>query len=514
MENRESYAFWDLIAEEAYALSNPVLRTGNWEKFQREESNRNIYLFGCNEACRDFIRLYKEQFRLAGVLDNSKAKWNGEFEGLKVLEPEKTVSGLSAECDTVVIAMRLNADAVAKQLDRLGFCNYYGLGVLVSGIEPYSGWVDRAIGWKGKCPVEDIIMMESTNDFDGNSGALYEYLKAMGSKHRFVWIVKEEESKKLLKDKNDIALCPRNSIEDLKQYIYYRAVSRWQIWDNHPIRKVRKEQTNVFLQHFGMGYKQIANIFNSPKYVDYALNTNENVYEYEKHALLYAPGTKMIFGELPRNDVLFSRKWRELEKITGGFPTAQYDKAVMWAPTLRDSKLYNRVDSDLTYPFGISVIYTEAEMDRLNGFLKERNMLLLIKIHPRQKCNYTDGRYSNILYLNGETVKKVHAYKLLTQMDAMISDYSSIVFDYMLLDRPIAWALEDLEHYQIQFLMDNPLDFMPGEKIYSFEDLLGFLEHVRNGEDIFQNERRVVAEKYNAPMKGKGCENIVNVLGL
>jgi len=510
MENKESYAFWDLIAEEAYVPSNPILHTGSWEKFQKEESDRNIYLFGCNEACREFLRQYRGRFLFAGVLDNSKAKRNTEFEGLKVLAPEQIIPGLDAQENAVVIAMRLNADAVAKQLDSLGFGNYYGLGVLVAGMAPYSEWVDYAADWKENRPLEDIVMMESTNDLDGNSGALYEYLKAAGSKHRFVWIVKEEESKKLLKDKNDIALCPRSSVEDLKQYIYYRAVSRWQIWDNHPIRKVRQEQTNVFLQHFGMGYKQIAKIFNSPEYVDYALNTNENVYEYEKHALLYAPGTKMIFGELPRNDVLFSKGWRELEKIT----PQNYDKTVMWAPTLRDSKLYNRVDSDLEYPFGISVIYTEDEMDRLNHFLEERNMLLLIKIHPRQKCNYTDGKYSNILYLNGETVKKVHAYKLLTQMDAMISDYSSIVFDYMLLDRPIAWALEDMEHYQIQFLMDNPLEFMPGEKIYCFRDLLVFLEHVNNGEDLFREERRAVAGKYNAPMEGKGCENIVNVLGL
>lgn len=510
MENRESYPFWDLIAEESYAPSNPVLRTGTWEKFQKEESCRNVYLFGCNDACRDFIRLYGERYRLAGVLDNSKAKWDSEFQGLRVLEPEKTVPGLSEKEDVILIAMRLNADAVAKQLDGLGFHHYYGLGVLVSGMEPYSDWVEKAAGWKEKCPVEDVVMMESTNDFDGNSGALYEYLKAAGSSHRFVWIVKEEESKKLLKDRNDIALCPRSSIEDLKQYIYYRAVSRWQIWDNYPIRKVRKEQTNVFLQHFGMGYKKIGSVYSAPSYADYVLAISKTVYEMEKEALLYSQDTKVIFGELPRNDVLFSKGWRELEKIT----SQNYDKVVMWAPTLRESKLYNRVDSDLEYPFGISVVYEQDEMEKLNDFLKERNMLLLIKLHPRQKCNYTDGKYSNILYLNGETVKQVHAYRLLTQMDAMISDYSSIVFDYMLLDRPIAWALEDMEHYQIQFLMDNPLDFMPGEKIYRFADLLVFLEHVSNGEDFFRQERRVVAEKYNAPMEGKGCENIVNVLGL
>jgi CDP-glycerol glycerophosphotransferase (TagB/SpsB family) len=116
--------------------------------------------------------------------------------------------------------------------------------------------------------------------------------------------------------------------------------------------------------------------------------------------------------------------------------------------------------------------------------------------------------------MDAESIKKVHAYKLMTQMDAMISDYSSIVFDYMLLDRPIAWALEDVEHYKIEFLMENPLDFMPGEKIYNLSDLFAFLEHVSNGVDLFKAERNIVSNKYNAPRQGRGCENIVRILGL
>lgn len=510
MKGKESYAFWDLIAEEAYEPHNEMMRGRTFRKFREDEKKKNIYLFGCNEASRVFIQKYKKKYHFVCIIDNSKAKWGMVFEGLKVLSPNEIIPKLQPEKDVVIISMRLNADAVAKQVEELGFCNYYGLGVLVAGMWPYSVHVKLSGILKLSCQIRDIVLMESTNDFDGNSGALYEYLKAKGSRHKFVWIVKEEKNKGLLQDSNDLVLCPRESVEDLKKYIYYRAVSKWQIWDNHPIRKVREGQINVFLQHFGMGYKQIAQIFNSPSYVDYVLTTNENVYRYEKDSLLYAPDTKVIFGELPRNDVLFSKEWRELGKITPN----TYDKVVMWAPTLRDSKLYNRVDSDLKYPYGISVVYTENEMSQLNSFLAGQNMLLIIKIHPRQKINYMDGAYSNILYLDGETVKRVHPYKLMTQVDAMISDYSSIVFDYMLLDRPIAWALEDMEHYQIQFLMDNPLDFMPGEKIYNFQDLLTFLGHVKNGEDPYRQERNIIAAEYNAPMEGKGCENIARFLGL
>lgn len=510
MQEKGIYAFWDLVAEESYLPKSPALRKGTIDIFWDREREKNIWLFGCNDACREFIRCYVEKIHVAGILDNAKTKQNQAFEGLPVFSPKEVIPGLSKEQDTIVIAMRLNADAVAEQIMGLGSVGFYSLGVLVSGMEPYKEFIDNIRQIQETASLEDLILMESTNDFDGNSGALYEYLKVKGSGHKFVWIVKEFGSKKMLPYSEDEALCPRESLDDLKKYIYYRAVSKWQIWDNFPIRKVRKGQINVFMQHFGMGYKMIGSVYSAPSYVDYVLTTNENVYKYEKDSLLYAPDTKVIFGELPRNDVLFSRQWRELGKIT---PNA-YDKVVMWAPTLRESKLHNRVDSDIEYPYGISVVYTEDEISRLNTFLAERNMLLIIKIHPRQKINYTDGSYGNIIYLDGENVKRIHPYKLMTQVDAMISDYSSIVFDYMLLDRPIAWALEDMEHYQIQFLMDNPLDFMPGEKIYCFEDLLTFLEHVKNGEDLFRQARNIIAADYNALMEGRGCENIARFLGL
>ena len=90
-------------------------------------------------------------------------------------------------------------------------------------------------------------------------------------------------------------------------------------------------------------------------------------------------------------------------------------------------------------------------MELLNEFLKELDLLLIVKPHPRQRNNFSEDEYSNILYLDGDRVKRIHAYKLLVQMDALITDYSSMVFDYMLLDRPCAWVLEDREHYKIDY---------------------------------------------------------------
>ncbi len=505
----ECYAFWDLIAEETYERCSRRLKERSWEEFRKKEKDKRIYLFGCNDACGEWIRQFRDSFCLTGVLDNSQAKWGGKFEGLPIYNPNELVPRLSPETDAIVIAMRMNSDAVAVQLESLHFYNYYGLGVLVSGMEPYIELVKQIREWK-KQPPKDIVMLESTNDFDGNSGALYEYLKKTDRSHQYVWVLKEEENKKLLPDPRDIAICPKKNLEDMKQYIYYQTVARWQIWDNQHIRKVRLDQTNVFLQHFGMGYKKSIGLYKAPEYVDYVLTTNEFVYRMSNQSMQYAPETKVIYGELPRNDVLFSGRGRELEKLVEG----SYDKVVMWAPTLREVKKGNRSDSSREYPFGISVVYREEEMEQLNEFLRQKEILLLLKIHPNQKKNYRDREYSNIRYLDAKAIKKVHAYKLLTQMDAMISDYSSIVYDYMLLDRPIAWALDDMEEYQLPFLMENPLEYMPGEKLYCFQDLLRFLEQVKRGEDPYRQERALIAARCNAPMEGKGCEHIAQFLGL
>lgn len=520
------YAFWDLIAEEAYLPENQRLRTGTWDRFRQKENKKKVYLFGCNAACSAFIRQFQDEFLIAGILDNAPARWNTEYEGVEVFCPGQAVRELSEEDSVIVIAMRRNGEAVASQLEKAGFSNYYSLGVFVSGMSGYKDFVKRVEAWK-KTPLQDVIMLESTNDFDGNSGALYEYLKAKGSSHRFVWVVKSEESKELLPDGGDMAICPGADIRDLQSYVYYRAVSRWQIWDNLPIPKVRPDQVNVFLQHFGMGYKKIGAVYRAPDYVDYVLTVNETVYELEKDSLLYGPDTKVIFGELPRNDVLFSEGWDELGKLLPG----TYSKIVMWAPTLRELSGSGRRDSDREYPFGVSLIYVEEDMERLNRFLRDRDMLLLVKLHPKQRCGGFDNmagqsgnvggdtdcegrKYSNIFYLNGKMARNIHAYKLLTQVDAMISDYSSIVFDYMLLDKPIAWAVDDMKDYKIPFLVEDPFTLMPGEKLYCLEDMLGFLSRVSMGQDEFWQERNETARKYNAPMEGRGSERLADKLGL
>lgn len=509
MYHFKSYPFWDLIAEESYLYKNPVLRKGTRKNFFNEEAGKNVYLFGCNDACRLFIEENGRKLNIKGILDNSAAKSGSVVSGKTIFLPGDIIPQLDPDKDVIIISMRFSSDAIASQIDSYGFHNYYGLALLIAGAEPYSSLIKLSEDAKRR-PLENIILFESTDDFDGNSGALYKYLIRSNYHYKYIWIVKNSENRRISFHKDTVTVCPGYSEEEMKKYILYRAIAKWQFWDNMPIKKVRREQINVFLQHFGMGYKQVRNIYNSPDYVDYVLIPTPAVYQYVSRALCYGNNTRIIYGELPRNDVLFSSGWNELQKLS----KHTFSKIIMWAPTLRESNTFNRLDSDKKYPFGIPLIYDEMEMDKLNRFLNKYNILLIIKIHPRQKHNYEEKNLKNIVYINEKNYKTIDTYKLMTQVDAMISDYSSIVFDYMILNRPIAWVLEDLKNYQIPLLVTDLEKFMPGYKIYSIEQLYGFIRDIQEGVDLYSDQRSQLSGEYNAPLKGKGCEHLVQYLGV
>ncbi len=82
------------------------------------------------------------------------------------------------------------------------------------------------------------------------------------------------------------------------------------------------------------------------------------------------------------------------------------------------------------------------DMNILNDQLVKADSLMLVKQHPNiQHC--TVGEYSNIIFLHSS----VDVYLILPFTDKMITDYSSVMFDYILLGKPIILFAYDKEEY-------------------------------------------------------------------
>ena len=91
-------------------------------------------------------------------------------------------------------------------------------------------------------------------------------------------------------------------------------------------------------------------------------------------------------------------------------------------------------------------------------------------------------------------------YSLLGSADILLTDFSSIYIDYLLLNRPIGFVEDDFDEYSKSrgFIFDNPEEYMPGVKIRSLEDLKTFLYNTLIlSQDLYLENRVLINNKLN-----------------
>ncbi len=209
---------------------------------------------------------------------------------------------------------------------------------------------------------------------------------------------------------------------------------------------------------------------------------------------------KYIVSGYSRNDALFENKASfYLEKIK---TKIQFKKVIFYLPTYREHSIDKNFN--LFNKFGFSEI-------ELNKILEKHNAIFLIKLHPNDyiRAGYVFEELSNsnrILIVNDKEIES-DIYPLLSKTDILITDYSSVYFDFLLLNRPIIFSAFDRKEYE---LLDRGFYFdydkiTPGVKVTNWIELLNILEKTFKVDD-YQNERKVInrfLNKYNTSGNSK-----------
>ena len=357
---------------------------------------------------------------------------------------------------------------------------------------------------------KQVIAFENVNSVDGNSGAVFDYIKnkCNRKKYLFVWILKD---KSFVENKGKSEYYFEHKEKSfLKEVLLYSA--DFIFFDNIPIWKRRDEQICVYLSHGMPITKNVKGIINIPEMVDFAISTSKATENVNRYMLSLKSTTKSVISALPRVDV-FSKSWNELSKLCDNI----YDKTVIWLPTFRTSKYESeRSDSLTEQKYNLPLLSSEDDYYKLDFFLKQNNMLLIIKLHPVQNIeSMTLKSTSNILILTNDelAMKGINLNKLMSQTDALISDYSSAPYDYMFLDRPIGYVVDDFDEYTLGFAYENILELMPGDKIKTIDDFVNFLNTVKNGEDRYKNERNTVFDFMQDCKDFNNCERVLKKVG-
>ena len=126
--------------------------------------------------------------------------------------------------------------------------------------------------------------------------------------------------------------------------------------------------------------------------------------------------------------------------------------------------------------------------------------MVIIKLHPFQnKESICLPKSSNIVLLTNDDIYDAgfQINQLLGHADALISDYSSVAVDYLQLDRPIGFTLDDVEEYEKNrgFVFDSIRDWLPGVELFSIDDFILFIDNVVNGKDTSREKRKKIFKK-------------------
>lgn len=218
------------------------------------------------------------------------------------------------------------------------------------------------------------------------------------------------------------------------------------------------------------------------------------------------PTEKIVVCGHPRTDILFQTPKEE-------YKFGAYKKLITWAPTFRKSSTLGYQDSSLKSAIPI---FEKQDLSELNKKLRQLNIKIVVKLHPLQDLSeYKNFEFENLILLSHQDFCKqnMNLYKLLRQSDALITDYSSVYFDYLLLDRPIAFTADDEEEYGTNrgYAMNNPEDYKPGPILKTKADFYLFLEDFSSNIDIYKEKREKVKLLSNEFCDGNNCKRALTL---
>ncbi len=381
-----------------------------------------------------------------------------------------------------------------------------------------------------------IWIFGSGNDrFAGNSKWLFLYLyNANKEGIKKIWISRSKKIIKILQAKGLEAYY----LKSLKG-LYYAVRGGIYIFNVHTNYDIGYFFSNgakkINLWH-GLGVKKMgldSDLTNNYFYKLYHGNIWQKLknrffrpWEYESYDImtciseLTAKCTRSAFGKrvkdiiitgYPCNDAIFKNidsPFEEDQKLIDFFKTIKSNqkKIILYMPTFRDIKIYNSESMDIA-----------IDWNKLNSFLTKNNSMFIIKLHPvKQATVQIPASCKNIQTLDS----LADVYPILKYVDVLITDYSTVCYDFLLCSRPIIFYWYDVEGYRAKnrSLYEDFENLLMGPRVKNFDALLDILDKCINNKNNFIEENlktinncQSVAQRYlDSNSSQRVYEQIIN----
>ena len=236
----------------------------------------------------------------------------------------------------------------------------------------------------------------------------------------------------------------------------------------------------------------------------FAVSTSPFMAEVQASSNGIKPNMYKLTG-FPRNDWMIhppASALQEWERFTGG---KKYAKVILYAPTWR-----RKTPKTMMFPF------SDFKPAELVQFVEKHNILLLLRLHVQDLRDNEPciDLVKELVQLTPNiklaTINEfVETNFLLPYVDALISDYSSIYHDFLLLNRPIYFIPYDLERFEKENGFKYPyLDMLPGPRISAQSQLFEHFARLIEQDDQFSGHRERLRKLIYTFSDGNSCERI------
>lgn len=195
---------------------------------------------------------------------------------------------------------------------------------------------------------------------------------------------------------------------------------------------------------------------------------------------------------IPRTDFYFNEEIisASREKMLTHYPIINGKKVILYAPTFRDFELQEQ-----QIPINFTRIIRELGEE----------YVILVKLHPAVAHSLKNTNHERILILDNTSAIS----ELLTVTDYLISDYSSIPFEFAFFNKPQIFYPYDLDNYRMSrgFWSDYKM-LVPGPVVDSDDELLHALQHVDFDEKLIED----YSKEWNTYSKGNSSMKLAEYL--
>ena len=201
-----------------------------------------------------------------------------------------------------------------------------------------------------------------------------------------------------------------------------------------------------------------------------------------------------------RTDRYFDEDWKKRcrEKLLQKRPDLRGRRIAVWAPTFRGS------------PGSPECISLDADvLQQKLCELTGEPWTVLVKLHPHMQ---EEGKRSgqNNSGLSSHEIR-MSTEELFPCMDVLIADYSSLIYEYLLFDKPLVLYVPDYRQYLSKRGFYMPHEEIPGPRVYEEKDLPAAVREACTSEALpeYERQRKRFLEKYMRMCDGKSVERIL-----